>query len=385
MNIKEFAKELSKHNEKDKRWSIISFITFIFTGLVGVDETNMFGKIGFPVCGSIMIIFFTMHYLKRYLSIMFYMGFTTDNDYIYGIAKTQAFQPKKYFAFLRKKLVLWQAIFFFIASVTFIMHKNYIGVLIAAFMGAIPMLVCLLYEKRFKKEICTRNQTWEEIVGGILKGIISVFEIFISILYMLLGFLFVWAIISDIFVGGLDENVILYKTYESGASFGAVLFSFIILVCFWMIPIKKKISIIRTILLVVVIGCGIVDIVMGKNLYTEIYEDKIIVSNFERKREYSIDEIQSFKVYEEDGEFQVKVTFKDGFCETLFGSVATNTEVFDEKYYSECNFMADMIPKFIENGAKGEIDMEDMEEIKEYKVNYDEEIMGIEKIIEVMS
>lgn len=387
MNIKEFAKEISKHNEKDKRWSIICFITFIFTGFVGVDETNILGRICFPVCGSIMIVFFTMHYLKRYLSIMFYMGTgTTDNDYIYRIAKTQAFQPKKYFGFLSKKLITWQVTFFAMASVIYIIHKNYIGILIAVVMGLIPMLVCLLYKKRFKKEICIRNKNWEDIVGGFLKGIISLVEVCISMFYLILGYLTVWAIISDGLGGGLDESVIVYRTYENEISFGIMFFSYMILVCLCMFPLKKKAAKTRIVLVVIVIFSGLVDIVMEKNVYTEIYEDKIVVSDFKRKKEYLIEEIESFKIYEEKDELQVKVTFKDGFSETLFGSVATNSEAFDKKYYSVYNFMEKMIPVYMKNGAKGEIDKDDIEKLRELIRGYDKEIRdAFDGIVEMMS
>ena len=116
------------------------------------------------------------------------------------------------------------------------------------------------------------------------------------------------------------------------------------------------------------------------------YEDKIIVSNFDRTKEYSLSEIESFKVYEDDEELQVKVTFKDGFSETLFGSVSTNTEAFDEKYYSIYNFMEEMLPIYMENGAKGEIDKEDMEKLREIIKGYDKEIReAFEGIVELMS
>ena len=388
MNVNEFAKMISKHNEKDKRWSIICFITFIFTGFVGVDETTVLGKICFPLCGSIMIIFFTMHFLKKYLSIMLYMGIdtATENEYLYNIAKTQAFPVKKYFDFLRKKLVVWQIVFFIITSVIFILHTNYIGILIAVVMALIPSVVCLVYEKRFNKEICTRNKNWEAFVGGCLIGITSLVEICISFVYLFLGYMMVWAITSDNLLGGLNENVILYRSYENEKTFGIMLFSFLIFVFACMYPLKSKFKVIRIILGIIVIGFGVVDAVMENNMYTEIYEDKIIVSNFDRTKEYSLSEIESFKVYEDDEELQVKVTFKDGFSETLFGSVATNTEAFDEKYYSIYNFMEEMLPIYMENGAKGEIDKEDMEKLREIIKGYDKEIReAFEGIVELMS
>ena len=46
MDIKEFSKLMQKHNEKDKRWSIIDLITFVLIGIVNIDNYNYISKYG---------------------------------------------------------------------------------------------------------------------------------------------------------------------------------------------------------------------------------------------------------------------------------------------------------------------------------------------------
>ncbi|MBQ3545036.1 MAG: hypothetical protein IJA34_08645 [Lachnospiraceae bacterium] len=385
MDIKEFSKLMQKHNEKDKRWSIIDLITFVLIGIVNI---GILGKFSFPVFGSIMILFFAMHYLKSYLSIMVYMGIDNANvnDELYKIARTQAFPVKKYFDFLRKKLVVWQAVIFVFACAMVIIEKNYLGLIFAVIMGLIPSVMCDIFEKRFKKKMCSRDKALGEILGGFIIGITSIVECALSVIFITVGYFLLWAIISDGIFGTSGKNIVVYRTYEFEISFNVMIIMFIVCLFSWMYPLRKKAKIIRIIIGVLFIALGIVDIVMENNMYTEIYEDKIIVSDFERKKEYSIEEIESFKVYEEDDELQVKLIFKDGFSETLFGSVATNSDEFDEEYYSIYNFMEKMISVYMENGAKGEMDKEDMEELREMISGYDKEIRdSFERIVELMS
>lgn len=386
MNIKEFANVMQKYNEKDKRWSIICFISFIFIGIFGADKNDMVGRI---ICQSIMIIAFSMHYLKRYLSVVYYLDFDlgdTDNAYLYNIAKTQAFQLKKYFEFLRKRLIIWEVVIFVISSVMCICNKDYIGILFAVIMGLIPLIVCLFSEKQFKKKICSRNEYLIKIRHVVFRIITTLSEVLIAFFSIILGYFLVYATISNMLFGGFDENIVIYRSFVNGKSYGVMIFFLILAIIFWMYPIKKNAKVKRIILVSILIVSAIANIVIGNKVYTEIYEDKIIVSNHEKKKEYSLTEIKSFKVYEKEESFQIKVTFKDGCSEMLFGSESTYTEAFIEKYDCIYIFMEKMIPIYIENGAKGEIDMEDIENLRDYISGENKQSReAFENIVEMLS
>ena len=382
VNIDLFTKEIKKNNDKDSKWSIMLFIAFICSTFFTMESDNKeTAGFVFLLIKCLIILGFSIHYLNQYLSIKMNMGFgIAENEYLYKVAKVQAFPVKEYFNYIRKKLLIWQVAILILGSIKAVMDKSYVEIIFVVFMSIIPALVSFVVQKMFEYRVSNRVNIGLDIFTGILKGIFEVLEIFAIFLYLIIGYIVVWAIISDAFVGKMNQNEIVYRSFKDEITFIVMLVSFIIFIFVCVFNFKTKGKFIRIFVGATLIVTAIVSIVMERNKYIDVTLDEIKVVNFSEKRAYSFDEVESFKVYMHDDSIQIKLFFDDGKAETVFGGVSTSTDTYEEEYFSEYNFAADLVSKLLDKGAKGSIS--DVEKLRSTVEGYDEELKnGLEEII----
>lgn len=385
MDIATFAKEIKRNNDNDKRWSIIMFIAFLCSGFVGIEsEGAEIGSVGAGVMESVTVLFFSKHYLNQYLSIKQNIGFgIAENEYLYKIARTQAFPVKEYFNFITKKLLIWQMIILIYSVVMAIIDKKYTGIISGFIMAMIPLGVSFIVQKMFEYRISHRVSGVADGLLGFLKGVSGIVEVVILFIYLITGFMIVWAICTDVFEKELNENEIVYRSFEDETIFTVMVVVFVIFVSTCMLDLKKKPVFTRILAGSIVAVVGIIGIISERNNYTDITLDKITVASSEEKKEYRFDEIKSFEVFCHNDSIQVRLYFNDENDILLFSGMGTSTEAYDEKYYSEYNFVADLVAKFLDYGIEGK--MRDAGKLQNSVEGYDEKVKdGLGEIIELL-
>lgn len=385
MDIATFAKEIKRNNDNDKRWSIIMFIAFLCSGFAKIESEGAgIGVVSAGVMGSVIILFFSKHYLNQYLSIKQNIGFgIAENEYLYKIARTQAFPVKKYFNFIRKKLLIWQIIILIYSVVMALIDKEYTGIIGGVIMAVIPLGVSYIVQKTFEYRISHRANGVADGLLGFLKGVLGIVEVVIVFIYLITGFMIVWAICTDVFGKELNESKIVYRSFEDETIFTVMVVVFVIFVSTCMLDLKKKPVFTRILAGSIVAVVGIIGIISERNNYTDITLDKITVASSEEKKEYRFDEIKSFEVFCHNDSIQVRLYFNDENDILLFSGMGTSTEAYDEKYYSEYNFVADLVAKFLDYGIEGK--MRDAGKLQNSVEGYDEKVKdGLGEIIELL-
>lgn len=117
--------------------------------------------------------------------------------------------------------------------------------------------------------------------------------------------------------------------------------------------------------------------------YTEIAGEEIRIRNFWQEDVYGIEEIQGFRIYEDDGSIQLELDFPDRAVEKSFTGWQSLNDLYEEKYYSEYNFIADYVEKFQKLGIEGELG--DVEALEKDVEELDPEVKrGLRRIVELM-
>jgi hypothetical protein len=380
MNVVAFANEIKKGNKTNTIRSIVMFMVFLLAVFMSSAGSSTF-SMRTEILGIVLIVFlYGIEYWKSYLRI-------EDGGFgLCSIARTNAFDVKGYFSYIRKKQVIWNVVILIYMIVIGLLTKNYIYVFCSIGVAVLPLIIG--FGKQFIFVYYTRNRvkTWISVVGGIA-SFFEVFAIFVvSLFYLVAGFLLGYTILSDLATGGLNDKEILYRSSGFSYLFGGLmivwlLFAVSFLFSFRLACGKKKI-LIRSILGASVVILFVANIVLECNNYVEVGMDKITVATFEGRKVYSFDEIESYEIYDDDG-IQVKLSFQDGNTAELIGKTSTISDAYDELYYSEYNFVADLLPEFEACGAKGKI--RDVEELRDEVAGMDSELsVGLEEIVSFM-
>ena len=90
-----------------------------------------------------------------------------------------------------------------------------------------------------------------------------------------------------------------------------------------------------------------------------IREDSFTVKKAGKSTDYTIDEVESFRVYEYDNAVQVELTVKGGEKIRLFDDSMDDTDAWAEKYTSDYDYAAKLSERLMSKGISGTLEERD--------------------------
>ncbi|MDY5576043.1 MAG: hypothetical protein SPF70_00980, partial [Lachnospiraceae bacterium] len=212
-----------------------------------------------------------------------------------------------------------------------------------------------------------------------LDVIVRIAELIVAFVSISVGVIMVWAILGSLFAQDLDESRIVTRTYTYSGSLILIIIA-VSLMAVQLLnfgqKIYKRIRWVYVGLIILAVGMLWIE---GK-FYTEFYEDKIVIADFSGKKEYDYEEIERFEIYEEHESIQMTIYFTDGEKVNLVGNVQEASELYEDKYYSDYNYMADMVERMQERNIPG--NLRDVKLIREDVEGLDDQLKeGLEEII----
>ena len=125
------------------------------------------------------------------------------------------------------------------------------------------------------------------------------------------------------------------------------------------------------------IGCAVYQV---RN-YTLIEEERITVVQAGKAFSYQKSDVETFRIYANKHDLVgMELTFADGRKTEVFSDVVSNTDAWNELYYSDMNYAAALAGELIADGANAVI--EDMSAIEVDGLE-DEVKKGYEQILEL--
>lgn len=388
MNAKEFAKGIKKYNTTDRGISRLMFAVFLSSVFFVNNytmETDGFSDVFLFGVSAVIVCIFSVYFYNTYIRI-----YSEDSElginveYLHNVVNVNAFSTKKYFACLRKNMLLWQIIMFGGMLIAGIIHKSITYAAGSVIVFTIPFIVGIVMEKRFAYMMTHRINFLHACIAGLSSAVLSIAAIIVAVIYLIIPVIMLWALISDGAAQGLNDNEIIYRSYNYSFMTAVVFLAIMIFLFALFFPLGKKTVLKRIILGIVTVLLCVTELVLERYSYTDTRPDGFTVVTFAGRNEYSFDDVEKYEICSGDGDIQVEVTFDDGNTCKLFSGTSTATDAYEETYYSEYNYTADLVKTLNEHGASGKL--KDVDRLREEVDGLDEELSeGLEEIISLMS
>ena len=383
--IYNFKKYIGRMNKNIVGWGVVWITALLMMAISGGDNTsnNLIDRsVKFNMVVSLLLILIAVDlYIKKYIK--FYDGidadkvdkddritFSNPNFSIAELARAHSFDLGAYLWEIYKKLIPLQ-----LGSVIVVIGMGiakFISFTTAAIIVAgiilIPVILVLLYRFVMEYKMYHNTSLAFNVVLGAIKGIFSAVRIFtVGIAFIMLGFLVLALFSSNVVMKGIDDNIPVRVSSNTGWLIavyivGIVGLSLFItdiakesLVTAW-VKAKRKIV---TVLVAAVIITAAVFSYISINENVMIREDRIIVRHKGVSTEYGLADINTYRIYDENGSIQMELTFNDGNRQRIFGASADDTTAWTDKYYSDYNYGAELVEKLAGNGVKGTVENAD--------------------------
>lgn len=387
MDIEAFAKCIKKEGESDRRWTMLMFFAMFPAVILVFGGEEWTGGIHLKSQGTILgilllfliVILFTGNFCNQYLRVMKerklpqnFLGYH-QLDLLYDIVKTHSFHQKEYFSYIKRKLLLWQAVILVYMEgfviFNYSVYANLIDVigtcLLGILLAGLPTIILLVKQKRFEYDITHTTSMLKIVLDSFFGGIRYFIQIAIVIGTYFLFFLIVWLIVQNLADKSLNFNQeeIIYRGY--GQFMSALIVMMVLFIISCILYLGKKSSIIRLIIFSVLVIMGGINIVLEMNCYTEINltKEKMVIADFEGKQEYWFDDVKSFKVSEKEDELKLWVTLYTGENREVLKKVRifddnfyTNTDQYTDTYQDDKEFVTALTQKFTALGAEEDLE-----------------------------
>lgn len=370
--MESFAKWVRNNNRVDRNKLILTFFSYacfyfcfvLMSGDRGMDY--WFAGTGIAIIAVIEI---GRYLWNRYLYTCDNTLFFNDKKSISEVLWFHAFPVEAYFKVVRRKMI--------VPAVITGIYTLFMGVLgawaeemkytwwktaciiLTVFICAICPLAVGFWKKRiFKRQLELGSESWWKTIFKIVKILFQVIEVMFIVIITPVSLFFLWAIISELIAPAVEQTAVVFRNYNGGMS---IIFVFIavgaVYACLCGAGGHKK-GVARTlctISAVSIIIAGVL-IVYDSHVYTEFADDQVIVYHFGVQEIYDMKDIKNFRVYEENEAIQMELSFKDGVTERMIGNVQTYSDLYEEKYNSEYEFIADYVTKLQRAGVDGEVE-----------------------------
>lgn len=395
MKVKYFAKWVKKNNPSDHRKSILAYagfagFAFLFS-LFGNDK-----GIAYYLAGSGILILAALgvgrYQWERYFNV-------TEDELSGGVkpisqvVRLHVFPVEEYFAYVGRQM---KRPFWVILSFSSIMAvtawgfegKERYG--IAVFMLGLGIVCgCCTYayggikKKQFLHQLKMGQEGVANIFLTILSKIWAMVEVLFLICTILPGACLFWIVLQGLMELPIEETGIVLRNYRWGYSIFAVILSLAAwLYGFCNHEMKKLAKVMYVLSFLCLIGAFVLAS-CENHIYTEFAGDEFRIHDLWKEEVYGMEEIESFRIYEDHESIQMELVFGDRVVEKIFGTGQTSNDLYEKAYDNEYEFLADYVDKLQKLGAEGKL--EDVEMLKERVAELNPKIQeGWRRILELM-
>lgn len=397
MDIEKFARQIKIANKKDRNMAILTMLGFLAFDFCVILTSEY--KIGVLLLGECIVIATALnagrYQWNRYL--YYYEEVTGINTRksLCKVMRMQAFPVKEYFSYVNKKMYL-PALLLGVGSVVMGILEatgeegkpfswKLFGIMLC--FGVLNVLCPFVVGIGKKKIWMYQSKMGSKGKLNMLLMISRLLFTIVEYLYVtcvsVIAVFFLWVILRGLMSPKIDETMVVLRIYSN--LYSLILIIVILFAALWAI---LNFQIIKLAKLVGSIACllfvtFIIVLVIEVHSYTEFSFNQIKICQPWKENTYSLEEVKSYHIYEEDEGIQLKLYFEDGNTAQLSNTSQTYSNLYEQAYYSEYNFIADYMERLNEVGASGQI--EDIEKLREDAAELDPELQnGLEKIIQVM-
>ncbi|MCR5586172.1 MAG: hypothetical protein K6F77_01395 [Lachnospiraceae bacterium] len=307
------------------------------------------------------------------------------------IMRAHSIDVSAYFGCLRNRLMIFQIIYFIAQVVAYILNKSVDNIVMGVAGIVIPLVVGYIYKKIFQARLETRVDDGNMLLGTFFAGLISIVGYVLLTLFIFFVPLIVSGIIFVEFMPELQKpDVLVYVAYGKTA-FTNIMGIVSILLMFTfaystsglgLLFKKKTFAILRCVVAMVLVIMAIASTVYSIENNVVEREYAVTVNKNGVKEVYIYEDATKVEIYEEKDELQMRLTFKDGTKVKMFGNMSSCTDKWNEMYYSEYNYAADLVRKLKSTGA--EYELRDEKSLKEHVKSYDSRIKaGLKELVDM--
>lgn len=282
------------------------------------------------------------------------------------IVRTHAFDVKAYFCLLIERFMIVQGV-----SIALIMLMAAFKVIVMSsalvYSGMILIIPLVIWD--WETVLMDAARTHKK--GAAYTAFMSIYYFIESIIAVcVLAYVFVTVVLlisgfvqSKMLLGDIDAQVIAKVGTDDWITVLLIILALVLAVFFadvnqliihirWTKIMKSVVTgIVLTIVILFVlqgIGC--------KKDHIVLWENSISVKQVGFEKTYSFDEIKAYSVYYKDTDIKMKVTFSDGRSEDIFYSSSTYTDGWEERYYSDYQYAAELVDMLLQKGVPGTVE-----------------------------
>ncbi len=398
MKEKNLIKRITNINKTQIGWIIIWVMTLLLSLVSDIEGKKEGGFLNSNIVQIVLLIYLSMSYYRKYTLIKGVKSKGTSPEYILSpntklgnIMRAHSIDVYGFFACLAGKLLIFQVILALFYVITFVIYKKPINLIMAALSIIIPLIVAYIYREVFRKRLETRVDDMAYQGFDMILGIIR----FIGLIIVIIIFLFISMLLSGILLDSmmpeLGSDSIPLRIAYSGS---IMMYIMVLISVIWIIVMMetnilfswlsdKIITFIRYGISGLLLISMIIYIAFAYNNYIVIEENQFRVKENGSFKSYSIEDVDSMDIYEEDGSIQIRLKFSDASSKELFTGSASDTDAWTNIYYSDYNYGADLAKRLNDMGAK--ISLKDEEALRDSVKSLDQECRdGLEELLEIV-
>jgi hypothetical protein len=400
MNVEQFAAQIRKENRFDRNKSIIAMVGFwafsycvIFTS---GEESRAYLLMGE------FLTFLTacnvgLCQWNRYLS--YHQGILSVRmrKSLSDVVRLQAFQTEDYFSYIRKKMYP-SAICLGLGSLVMAILKatsdeniafSWKMFAIMIFFGVLnvwsPFLVGIGMKKYWMYKSHMGNKGKLTMFLLVFEQIYQILEMLVLVASIVVGSFFCWIIVWALTSAKIKESIAVLQSQTT--IYSTLLLLMAVMSFLWAVYIwrMKKYDKFIGILSVILFVASLLTLFVESNTYSNFSEENITVHTLQNEKNYQLNDVEHFVIYNQDDSLQMKLYLKDGTTIKVLGASRSYSTLYVKTYPSEYHFIADYILWLQEAGATGT--MEDMNAKQLQQSMMDLDIVsqqGMEKIMEEM-
>lgn len=372
MDVLNISKSVKKYNGVNSRMLLIT-LAFVYFLFVNTDRTLYLIGLGCFyafVTGAILMKNTTYGYGSTYFTMA-------------SVFKYHAFKVDDYFRLVLKKIALTTTLMAILVGIANIIMHNESNIPYILVLLVIPYIIFFAYKKYFVYRMTHEPSTGQVVILSVIMAFVMFFVVMAIAVMLLFEAIMVYAMFSDdLGMAGFNDAEVVYKAYYNNIFI--VIFILILFFAFAEMIGKKKIKRwIRISVFALIIVLSVISILVEKNNNVVVTDKSIIYTRHGNISEYSYLDVETYLVHYQKSEIAMTLTMKDGKKIEVMSSEYTNTDGWDEQYYSLYNFAADFAKKLSASGAKGSL--KDADDLREHVKTFDQPcIDGVDEIIEFL-
>lgn len=283
------------------------------------------------------------------------------------VLRFHAFDVEEYFAELRKRLcvpalMILACVVLSAGAVWFDGSHRVSGMIVACLTGLVSLvMVCGAYLIK-KWQINREMQRGEEDPMGIAlqisSKIFSVVEVLGIIVVPIVAIVFLWLIMKSVVQPSLGEADIIYRSYAESYDLLFILLGIAAFIAGIVQSGWKWFRKLTFLFCAVCIVVGGVMIYLQNENYTEIEGKAFRVITSGQRKEYNLEEVESFCVNWSDRTegIQLTITFQDGKMYEVLGNDTAFNHCYEKTYHSEYDFVGDYAGQMLQRGTEGALE-----------------------------